>query len=102
MPADIDSGDVVVRVWKALYGLPRGDTDWGATMVGGMHELGMEQIEDSGEESSFVARTWPEEFRPKDAPKGFERPVLVAVYSDNFVVAGLLREAVAVHQALLK
>ena len=72
-----------------------------------MQEIGFERIKDSGEESSFVGRFWPEQYRPIDVPKTgnstpFARPVLVTVYSDNFLVSGLFREAVAVHKLLMK
>ena len=86
-------------------------------MLGGMHSLEFERIEDTGEESSFVARRWPLRYIPKDvrsrldrasseeekqAILEFYRPVLVVVYSDNFAVSGIFREAIAIHKLLRK
>ena len=44
MPDGVATGDAVVEVLKALYGLPRGDTDWGALMLYGMQDCGLERV----------------------------------------------------------
>jgi hypothetical protein len=102
VPEGTDKGDAVVEIHKALYGLPRGDTDWSSEMYAGMHEVGGELIEDVGEESLFVVRKYPPGRQPMFAESVFKRPVLVVVYSDNFCVCGLFKEAVAVHKVLRK
>lgn len=65
------------RVYRSMYGLQRGDTDWGRkarkTIV---EKLGARWIGDHGEDSLYI-------FHEKGA-----EPTLIIVYSDDFFIVG--------------
>ena len=77
----------MVRVWKALYGLPRAGEDWARTARETLVEHGYIHVTDVAEESMFV-RTFAHT----------EQVVVVFVYTDDFEIAGPREEAIMVHR----
>jgi hypothetical protein len=77
------------QVDGSLYGLPRGDVDWGLKARKVLIEIGMQHVVDIGEDSVYL------QFEPD-----FPRPVLTVVYNDDFALGGEETPTRRVHDAL--
>ena len=77
----------VVRVWRALYGLPRAGEDWARTARQTLTSHGYRHVTDVAEESMFVR-----EFEHTS------QVVVIFVYTDDFEIAGPREEAILVHR----
>jgi hypothetical protein len=74
-----------------MYGLERGDTDWGGKARHFLKALGFVRIVDNLEESMWTL-----------APKDSDFVVLVALYSDDFILGGPKRATIEAHNSLNK
>ena len=77
----------VVRVWRALYGLPRAGEDWARTARQTLVAHGYVHVKDVAEESMFLR-----EFEHTS------QVVVLFVYTDDVGIAGPREEAILVHR----
>lgn len=86
----------VTRIWTSLYGMQRGDVDWGSRARSTMIFVGCVHVMDLGEDSFYL--WWPSQ---AEIDLGATpHAVFVVLYADDFMISGNRVAACTIHRVL--